>query len=52
MVTVGKLVESLVHFAIVHPKPEIQVMFLPLLVNSGPQSLLATMSYFDMARLY
>lgn len=50
MVTVGKLAESLVHFPIVHIKPEIQVTFLPLLVSSGPQALLATMSYSDMAR--
>lgn len=50
MVTVGKLAESLVRFPVVHTKPEIQVMFLPLLVSSGPESLLATLSYSDMAR--
>lgn len=41
MVTVRKLAESLVRFPIVCPKPEIQVIFLLLLVSSGSQSLLA-----------
>lgn len=51
MVTLGKLAESLVCIPRVLPKPEIQLMSFPLLLSSGPQSLLATMRHSSVGEV-